>query len=286
MSLTVHLNIVASGLLTGLVYGLAALGVSLIFAVTRAVSLAHGALMALGLAGAAALAARHGIDPFLATPVVATCLFLAGFLLHRLLIGPAVDASERGRLLMPLGLAPVLIALAALLPRSVPAGPRAIDTLAFGPLLFDRIELRAGLMALIIVLLLALFFNFSHAGKAIRACADNPLGARGIGLNLGRLQAVAFGLGAGLAGIAGCLLAESEGIRPAAAPELLLPVLAAALIGGLGSVEGALVGGVAVGVVRALAGALLAPEAAAPAACLLALLVLALRPDGLFGRPE
>ncbi|MEI7607586.1 MAG: branched-chain amino acid ABC transporter permease [Rhodospirillaceae bacterium] len=286
-SLTVYLNIVANGLLTGLVYGLAALGLSLIFTVTRVVNFAHGGLMVLGFSGATALAARYGVDPLLAMPAVTAGLFLGGFLAYRLLIGHIAATPERRRTLMSLGLALVLAAALAILPEpTVTAAPRPADALAFGPLLLDRVELRAALMAVIVTALLALFFNLSRTGKAIRACADNPFGARVIGLNLQRLQAATFGLGAAIAGIAGCLLAQSGSARPGSPADLLLLGLIVALTGGLGSVEGALLGGMAVGVAEALGGAVLGSSLEALSGIAVVLLVLAVRPHGLSGRAE
>ena len=289
MSLAFYLNIVTSGLLTGLVYGLAALGLSLVFTVTRTVNFAHGGLMALGLSGAAALAARHGMDPLLAMPVVAVGLFLGGFLCHRLLIGRIGEAPEHRRTLVMLGLALILAALLMILADAVPpsdaAGPppHSGDGLAFGPLLFDRIELRAALMAGIVTALLVLFFNISRTGKAIRACADSPFGAQVIGLNLARLRAATFGLGAAIAGIAGCLLAQGDSIRPGSALDFLTLGLLVALAGGLGSVEGALLGGMVVGVADALAGALLSPSVREFGGYGVVLLVLLARPHGLLG---
>jgi len=293
MSLAFYLNIVMSGLLTGLVYGLAALGLSLIFTVTRIVNFAHGGLMAFGLWGAAALAARHGADPLLAMPVVAAGLFLGGFLLHRLLLGRVAAAPEHLRTLTTLGLALILSAGLAALPATAPPGAAVAaaasptgDGLTFGPFLFDRIELRAALMAGIVTALLVLFFNLGRTGKAIRACADNPFGARLVGLNLERLQAATFGLGAAIAGIAGCLLAQSDSVRPHSASDFLALGLIVALVGGLGSVEGALLGGVAVGVAESLGGALLAPPLKDLAGYAVVLLVLVLRPQGLLGHSE
>ena len=295
MSLAVYLNIVMSGLLTGLVYGLAALGLSLIFTVTRIVNFAHGGLMALGLAGAALLAARHGVDPLLAMPAVAAGLFLGGFLVYRLLIGRVAKAPERLQTLVMLGLALILTAALTALPTITVTGAAAPETggdaaraaeVAFGPLLFQRAALRAALMAGIVTTLLALFFNLSPTGKAIRACADNPFGARVIGLNLERLQATTFGLGAAITGVAGVLLTQSVATRPPPAPDFLMLGLMVALIGGLGSVEGALLGGMALGVAEALAGMALAPPLNELAGCAVVLLVLLARPHGLLGPGE
>ena len=289
MSLAFYLNIVMSGLLTGLVYGLGALGLSLTFTVTRVVNFAHGGLMALGLWGAAALAARHGLDPLLTIPAVAAGLFSGGFLLHRLLIGRIAAAPEHLRTLATLGIALILSAGLAVLPGTAPAGIAIAGTasnVAIGPFLFGRVELHAALMAGIVTALLVLFFNLTRTGKAIRACADNPFGARVIGLNLKRLQAATFGLGAAIAGVAGCLLVQSEGVRPDEASGFLVLGLIVALAGGLGSVEGALLGGAAVGVAEALAGALLAPPLKDLSGYAVILLVLLLRPYGLLRRSE
>ena len=301
MSLAFYLNIVMSGLLTGLVYGLAALGLSLIFTVTRIVDFAHGALMAAGIAAAAALATRHGMDPLLAMPMVATGLFCGGFLLYRLLIGRVAAAPDHLRTLAMLGLALILAAGLTLFSGASPSGvtvtgialpaansppPPAAEGLAFGPFLFDRMALRAALMAGIMTALLALFFNLSQTGKAIRACADSPFGARVVGLTLERLRAVTFGLGAAITGSAGCLIAQNAALRSAQPGDLLALGLTVALVGGLGSVEGALLGGMAVGVAEALAGTLLGPALQTLAGYAVLLLVLALRPQGLAGQNE
>ncbi len=295
-SLAFYINIVMNGLLTGLVYGLAALGLSLIFTVTRVVNFAHGGLMAIGLAGATALAARHNLDPLLAMPLVAVALFFGGFLAYRLMIGRVAAAPDHLRTLVTLGLALILVAgltaqsgatltEAGLAEAGAPL-PRATDGLTFGPFVFDRIPLRAALMAGIMTALLALFFNVSQTGKAIRACADSPFGARVIGLNLRRLQAATFGLGAAITGIAGCLLAQNFGSRAPLSPDFLTLGLSVALIGGLGSVEGALVGGMVVGVAEALTGALLEPSLQQLGGYAVILLVLIFRPHGLLGHGE
>ena len=229
------------------------------------------------------------MDPLLTIPAVAAGLFSGGFLLHRLLIGRIAAAPEHLRTLATLGIALILSAGLAVLPGTAPAGIAIAGTasnVAIGPFLFGRVELHAALMAGIVTALLVLFFNLTRTGKAIRACADNPFGARVIGLNLKRLQAATFGLGAAIAGVAGCLLVQSEGVRPDEASGFLVLGLIVALAGGLGSVEGALLGGAAVGVAEALAGALLAPPLKDLSGYAVILLVLLLRPYGLLRRSE
>ena len=285
MSVAFYLNSVMGGLLTGLVYGLAALGLALIFNVVRVVNLAHGGMMVAGIYGATALAAARGTDPLLALPAVAAALFLAGFALQRLLIARTGTAAEPVRLLLMLGVGLMAMGGPALLSgragHSPPHLPSAADALGFGPFLVDRLELRAALVAMMVTALLVFFFNISRTGKAIRACADSPAGARVVGLDLPRLHALAFGLGAAVTGAAGCLLAQLVELRPGLAADCLLSGLIIVLIGGLGSVGGALLGGILVGVADALAAALLGPELRTLFGYGLLLLVLLLRPRGL-----
>jgi len=283
MSLAFYLNIVTGGLLTGLVYGLAALGLALIFNVVGVINLAHGGVLVAGMLAASWVAAARGADPLLALPAVAAGLFVAGFLLQRLVIGRLDGSPESRRLPLMLGIG--LMAMNGLVLLAGPNGraahpPNAADALSAGPLLFDRLELRAALIALMVTAVLVFFFNVSRTGKALRACADSPFGARVAGLDVARLRAVAFGLGAAVTGTAGCLLAQIGPVRPALAPGHALTAFVIVLIGGLGSVEGALFGGLAVGVAEALGDTLLGPDLKSLPGCLLALLILLWRPGG------
>jgi branched-chain amino acid transport system permease protein len=287
MTLALFLNIVASGLLTGLVYGLAALGLSVIFGVVRVVNFAHGEMMVAGMYGAVLLFGAFGLDPILSAPLVAAVLFVFGWALQRGLVNKFVERPEHMQFILLLGIATILLNGLLMVFGPDSRGVQVdyvFDTVEVGPLLLDAVRLRAGAGAVVVAAALFAFFRFSRTGKAIRACADNPLGARVVGLNIDGLYAFTFGIGAAVVGIAGALMALVVETRPQLAPEYTLLSFVIVIIGGLGSLPGALLGGVLIGVTEALAGALLAPSLKALVGYLVLIVVLLLRPQGLLGR--
>ncbi len=292
MSLAFYLEIMIGGLLTGLVYGLAALGLAVIYGALRLINFAHGGLMVAGMYGAALITAGRGGDPLMAAPVVAAGLFVLGFVFERVLLHRTAQASEPLPSLLMLGAALVLAGgltmLSALHPAAVPP---AHDGLMVGPFRLDRMQVRAAWVAVMVITLLFLFFNVSQTGKAIRASADNPLGARAIGLNVPQLRAITFGLGAAVTGVAGCLLAGTVEMRPVAISDCALTGFTIMLAGGLGNAGGALMAGMLLGMAEALAGALIGPALHGLTGIALLILLLVLRPQTLAGqtlagRPE
>lgn len=287
MPVEYYLNIAASGLLTGLVYGLAALGLSVIFGVVRVVNFAHGEMMVAGMYGAVLLAGHLGLDPLLSAPVMAAVLFAAGWLLQRGLVNRFVEQPEHMQFILLLGIATIILNAMLMLfgpdSRSVQV-PYGFDTVEIGPLLLDAVRLRAGAAAILVAAALFAFFRFSRTGKAIRACADNPLGARVVGLDMDGLYALTFGIGAGTVGIAGALMTLLVDARPQLSPEYTLLSFIIVIIGGLGSLPGALLGGVLIGVSEALAGFLLTPSLKSLFSYGVLIVVLLLRPQGLLGK--
>jgi branched-chain amino acid transport system permease protein len=275
MPLDFYLNVAAGGLLTGLVYGLAALGLSVIFGVVRIVNFAHGELMVIGMYAAVLAAGSLGIDPLLAAPVVAGLLFGVGYGLQRGLVNRFIDRPDHMQFILLIVFGPDS--------RNAQV-PYAFDAIEIGPLLLDTVRVYAGGGALAVAALLFLFFRFTLTGKAIRACADNQLGARIVGLNVERLYAFTFGLGAATAGIAGCLMTLLIDVRPQLAPEYTLLSFIIVIVGGLGSMSGALLGGVLIGISEAMAGFILLPSMKSMFSYGLLILVLLLRPQGLLGK--
>jgi len=287
MPLDFYLNIVASGLLTGLVYGLAALGLSVIFGVVRVVNFAHGEMMVAGMYGAVLLFGFLGLDPVLSAPLVAAVLFAFGWVLQRGLVNRFVERPEHMQFILLLGIATIVLNLLLMIFGPDSRGVQVdyvFDTMEIGPLLLDAVRVRAGVGAVAVAAALFAFFRFSRTGKAIRACADNPLGARVVGLNLDGLYAFTFGIGAAVVGIAGALMVLVVETRPQLAPEYTLLSFIIVIVGGLGSLPGALLGGVLIGVSEALAGFLLMPSLKALFSYLVLIVVLLLRPQGLLGR--
>ena len=279
-------NAVASGILTGTVYGLMALGLSAIFGVIRLVNFAHGELMTLAMYAAVAAFQGLALDPFL-TMIAAAAVFAAfGYVLQRGFINRFVHRPEHTQMLMMIALA-MILGNALLLgfgpdARNVPTSYQ-LDSFELGPLLFDKVRVYAAGAALLATALLAAFFRLTLTGKAIRACADNPVGARVAGLPVAHLYAVTFAIGAASVAVAGCAMAPIIDVTPGLGPTYTLLAFVIVIVGGLGSMVGALLGGVAIGVSEALAGVLIAPSAKSMASFGLLVLLLLARPQGLMG---
>jgi len=281
------LNVVVSGVLTGLVYGLMALGLSVIFGVVRVVNFAHGELMTLAMYGAVAAFQRFGLDPLLAMPALALGFFAFGYVLQATLIQRSVTRPEHVQFLLLLALAVCLanVQLMCFGPDAQNvAVDYALDSLELGPLLVDVPRLYAGGTALLASLVMFAFFRFTRTGKAIRACADNYRGAQVVGLPIRHLYALTFGLGCACVAVAGCALTLLVDVSPALGPSYTLLGFVIVIVGGLGSMPGALLGGLAIGVSEALAGLLITPSAKSMVSFGLLILVLVLRPQGLLGR--
>jgi branched-chain amino acid transport system permease protein len=282
-----YLNIIVAGLLTGAVYGLMALGLSVIFGVIRIVNFAHGEMMVVGMYAAYLIAAKTGLDPIAALPLVTAGLFLLGYALQRGLINRYIARPEHEQFLLLLAIATIITAslLMAFGPdaRNVQLD-YAYDSFQLGPLLLDKVRVIAAVGAVLGVALLWGFFRLTRTGKAIRACADNQIGAQVVGLDVKRLYAVTFGLGAACVGAAGCLMLLLIDVQPYIATDYTLLAFIIVILGGLGSMPGALLGGLLVGVSEALAGFVVDPSLKSAFSFALLILVLLVRPQGLLGR--
>jgi branched-chain amino acid transport system permease protein len=281
------LNILVAGLLTGAIYGLMALGLSVIFGVIRIVNFAHGEMMVAGMYVAIVLNARWGIDPLLALPVVAAALFAVGYLLQRTLINRLIDRPHYNQFLVLLAIS-ILFTSSTLMifgpdARNAQVG-YAFESYELGGLLVDKVRVLAAAGAIVGVAGLWAFFTLTRTGKAIRACADNHLGAQVVGLDVKRLYAVTFGLGCACVGAAGCLLLLFVDVQPYLASDYTLLAFVIVILGGLGSMPGALLGGLLVGVSEALAGFFIDPSLKSMFSFGLLILVLLVRPQGLLGR--
>ena len=287
MSFDLVANVIIAGFLTGLVYGLMALGLSVIFGVVRVVNFAHGELMTVAMYAATLLFARFEIDPFLAIAPVAVVFFVLGYALQAGLINPFITRPEHSQFMLLVAVGMILIngLLMAFGPdaRSVQVDYQ-LESFELGDILIDKARLYAAGVAVLTAAALYGFFRFSLTGKAIRACADNHFAARVVGLNMKHLYALTFGLGAVCVAVAGCVLTLLIDVTPSLGPYYTLLAFVIVIVGGLGSMGGALVGGVLIGVSEALAGLLIAPSAKSMLSFGLLILVLLIRPQGLFGR--
>jgi branched-chain amino acid transport system permease protein len=281
------LNIVVQGVLTGLVYGLMALGLSVIFGIVRVVNFAHGEFAVIAMYAAFVLFRDFGLDPVAAMLPVAAVFFGIGYLLQSVLINPFVGRAEHEQFILLVGLGMVIVngLLMIFGPDARPANlSYGLDSYEVGPLLIDKARLLAAAAALVVAAVLFGFFRLTAIGTAIRACADNLIGAAVVGLDVKRLYALSFGIGLACVGAAGALMVTIADARPALAQAFTLQAFIIVIVGGLGSMSGALVGGVLIGVSEALAGFFFEPSMKSMFSFALLIVVLVLRPQGLMGR--
>jgi len=280
-------NVLISGVLTGLVYGLMALGLSVIFGVVRVVNFAHGEMMTIAMFAAVMLFQVWGLDPFLAVVPVAAVFFVLGYFLQSSIINPFITRPEHSQFMLLVAVAIIMVNGLLMI-----FGPNArnvqvdyqLESYEWGPLLFDAARLYAAMAALVCSAALFAFFRLTLTGKAIRACADNHLGARIVGLNVKHLYALTFGIGSACVAAAGCMMVLLVDVTPLLGPAYTLLAFVIVIVGGLGSMPGALLGGVLIGVSEALAGLVITPSAKSMFSFGLLILVLLFRPQGLLGR--
>jgi len=287
MSLDLVVNVVIAGLLTGLIYGLMALGLSVIFGVVRVVNFAHGEMMTIAMYAATVLFAALKLDPFFALVPVAAVFFVFGYALQAGLINPFITRPEHSQFMLLVAVAIIMVNALLMI-----FGPDArnvqtdyqLESFEIGRILVDKARLYAALVAVGAAAVLFAFFRLTLTGKAIRACADNYLGAKVVGLNVKKYYSLTFGLGSACVAVAGCAMVLLVDVTPPLGPYYTLLAFVIVIVGGLGSMAGALLGGVLIGVSEALAGLFIAPSAKSMFSFGLLILVLLLRPQGLLGK--
>lgn len=279
------------GVLIGGLYGLAAVGLSLVFGVLKVLNVAHGELIMFGGYGAFWLFALLGLDPFASLLVVLPFSLLAGLGLYWALFGFVVRADEETRvknsLLLGFGLALTLHALAV---RLWTADERAIGT-AYGGAAFSVGGLSIPIVRLASLALafgltggLQLLLTHWRWGKAIRATAEDWRGALLTGIDIRRAYLLAFAIGTGLAGAAGTLVSIGYSINPSIGLEWTLKALIVVVLAGLGSMFGTFVGGLLLGVAEAASAAAFGGPYRELAGLIIFVVVLVIRPRGLFGQ--
>ncbi len=264
-----------------------AVWLTLIFGVMRVVNFAHGDMMVWGMYLAWLLATRAGIDPYVGFVVCAAALFVLGYLVQRVLVDRIVDAPHEMQILLMLGVALVLenSALVAFGPDPQRVrSPLRAATVWLGPVFVDVARLVTFALAMLLTLALYLFLTRTDLGRTMRAAADNLYGARVIGADVRRVYAVAFGIGAACVGAAGALVSPILPFQPAGGLGLSVASFNIVIIGGMGSLPGAFLGGLLVSVAESLGAVFLSPSMKELVSFSLLILILLVRPAGLFGR--
>ncbi|MFT4098666.1 MAG: branched-chain amino acid ABC transporter permease [Rhodoblastus sp.] len=289
MSLSLYLEVLSQGVLTGLVYGLMALGLSVIFGVVRVVNFAHGEFAVLAMYCAFVLFGLAHVDPIVASIPLAIAFFVLGYAMQRGMVQPFVTRPQHEQFILLVGVALVITngLLLVFGPESKHVDlPYSFDSYEIGGALIDKVRVYGAAAALAVTAALFAFFRFTATGTAIRAAADNLTGAAVVGLDVKRLYAISFGLGLACVGAAGSIMMALTDMTPMLAPSLTLLAFTIVIVGGLGSMTGALAGGLLIGVAEAVASLVVSPAIKSMVSFGLLVLVLALRPQGLFGKAE
>jgi len=286
LELSILFPSVLNGLTTGAVYALIALGLTLIYGVLHIINFAHGAALMIALYGVYFLHQALGLDPYVSLPIMVPAMFAVGYVLQRLVIGASSHGKDENILLVTLGIAIVLENLALYWFKS---DTRTIDT----PYTLATVDILGALIsapkvvalfgALGTAAILLLIIGRTDLGRAIRAIAKEPLGARLVGIDVDHVYAMSFGIGLACLGAAACFLLPAYYVNPTVGNGFVLIAFTVVVLGGMGSFAGALVGGLLIGVVESVGGLWLGESLGQIGIFLIFIAVLLFRPQGLFG---
>lgn len=280
-------QVIINGLLLGAIYAAVGVGFSLTWGVLNIINIAHGAMVMLGAYVTFFLFDAFGLDPFLSIPASMAVLFIIGYVLQRVVINRVIPYGVFMTLVLTFGLSLFFIDIALILfsgdyrsvtPDYAGAGMR----LAGVVVPYQRLAIFV--ISLLLVYGLHLFLGRTKTGRAVRATALNRESAQLVGVNIASIYAVTFGIGAAMAGAAGSLLAMTITITPVLGNAFIAKAFVVATLGGLGSIQGAMVGGLVLGLAESLGASLIGPSYQQAIGFGILVLVLVLRPQGIMGK--
>jgi branched-chain amino acid transport system permease protein len=303
------LNALTAGITIGCIYGLMCIGLGLIFGIMKVVNFAQGELLMLGMFASFYLVTGGGvlaflgpyIGPFVGAMLAGPIVFVFGALLHKFLISRvsglrtagSIDDGHFGQLIITLGISLILQNGGMIVFGTIPVTVRTpLSSSAFlvGPIYGDatiflnKAKLVACAVAIITALALYFVLEFTRIGKALRAAADNPTAATYMGIDVDKYYRMAFGLGSGITAIAGGLMATYLSFGPFIGLDYVIIMYSGVVLGGMGSILGAFWGGLTVGFVQQCSALILPPQLQNAAIFVVFLMIVLLRPQGLFGR--
>jgi branched-chain amino acid transport system permease protein len=304
------LQLLTAGLLTGVIYGLMCVGLSIIFGVMRVINFAQGEFMMLGmyiawycfgwLGGSAFL--PELIAPYVAALAAGPLVYLLGIALHKLLVSQVTGTSSArldsqghyAQLILTLGISLILANGALVVFGSAPVSistPLSSTPWVVGPLWGEDIlifvnqgQTISALVAIAVFAVFAVLMAKSRLGRALRAAADNPEAAIYMGIEVDKAYRTAFGFGVGITAIGGGLLASTNPFQPYVGIDFVIVMYAGVVLGGLGSLSGAFFGGLVIGLVQQLSALVLPTQLQNTSIFVCFLIIVLLKPDGLFGR--
>jgi branched-chain amino acid transport system permease protein len=277
-------QVIISGILSGVLYAMVALGLALIFGVMRIINVAHGPLLMLGAYATFFLSTGFGLNPYLTVPLSMLVLFGIGLLLERTLVFRVIDAPELSSLLLTFGVSIALVNAAQL---AFTSDLRSVEYLTgswvVGPFALSKSRVVAFAFAGGLTAAAFLFLQYTRLGKAIRATSQSREVAMVCGIDVGAIHRLTFGLGSALAAAGGALIAVIVAIQPEMGQIWTFKSFLVIVLGGAGNYPGALLGGMLLGLVEQLASLFLTTQLSEVVAYVLLVLVLLVRPTGLLG---
>ena len=309
MNIAFPIQLLVNGLVVGMLYGVVAMSFVLIYKATQVVNFAQGELLMLGMFSSLYLVTGGGIlaflgptiGPFAGALLAGPIVFAGGALLHKFLIARvsglrttgSLDDGHFGQLIVTLGISLILQNGGLILFGSTPMTVRtklASSAIEIGPIYGDatvflnKARLIACAVAIVTAITLYLVLEYTRLGKALRAAADNPTAATYMGIDTDKAYRIAFGLGSGITAIAGGLMATYLSFGPFIGLDYVIIMYSGVVLGGMGSILGAFWGGLTVGFVQQCSALVLPPQLQNAAIFVVFLLIVMLRPQGLFGR--
>jgi len=281
------IQVLVSGILLGGIYAVISIGLTMIFGVTRIINFAHGEFLMLAMYGTFWLFTFYGMDPYVSLLIVTPAMFLVGLLAQWSVIQPILGAAPLMQIFATVGLS-VAMQNAALLVWH--ADYRTVRTsystsvLEVGGLLVSIPRLAAFGVAVLMAVGFFLLFKYTYLGKALRAVAQDRRSAMLMGINVERIYLLSFGIGTACVGVAGAMLMPMYYTFPTVGTYFVLTAFVVVVLGGMGSMTGACVGGLIIGVIEAFSGFLIAPALKEAVYFVIFILMLLFRPSGLFGQ--
>ena len=280
------LSVAIIGLLVGFLYALVSMGLTLTYGVLRVVNFAHGEFMMIGMYGTYVLQQQFGLDPYISWPIATLVVALLSLVTYELVIRRTLEAAHAVQAFITLGLSLVLQNLALFIFSSHVVTSKSFlgtGALTLGPFRLGYTYLVSAFAAIVVTILLYALIQRTQFGRAVRATAQNAGAAKLQGIDTDNVYRWTFVLGTGLAGLGGAIFAPIYSTFPNVGFGIMLLAFVIVVLGGMGSLPGALIGALIVGVAEALSGLYFGPSARLIVVFLLFVAILIVRPQGLLG---
>ena len=279
-------QLVFSGIFIGGIYALMSMGLTLIFGVLRIVNFAHGEFLMVGMYGAWAVTRLLGLNPYVAALAVVPAMFLFGAIVHQLIVRPELDKPHLVVVFATMGLSIFMqnVALMIMTADLWDVPPIFNQSVVIGPFYFKSELLLGFAVTIVCTLFLQWLIRATYLGKAVRATVQDGEAAMLMGIPVPRIFLITFAGGSALVGLAACIMMPLFSVFPTVGLNFVLIAFVIVVLGGMGSIEGALLGGICIGVVQSLSSYYVAPAYGQMFYFILFLLVMIFRPNGLLGQ--